>query len=146
MDHSLIIKNVKSVLAGVAAGHSDQSEVNLVYEHLKNLAESIDGRDEDSGGDDLNVIYSSLEELKDAVEQAITEVKDGVEEAEKERLELCRRIQGFTRPQLVRILEEGCGCQCYDSETDETLRVAILSNLDDDTIDADDLSLYTEEG
>jgi len=40
----------------------------------------------------------------------------------------------LSRAKLVRLLEEHCGCQCYDNESDKVLREAIICNLRDRTL------------
>lgn len=48
--------------------------------------------------------------------------------------EMKSRLRGFSRAALVWILEELCGCACYDSENESILIDAIVSNVKDGTI------------
>jgi len=43
-------------------------------------------------------------------------------------------IRQLSRAKLVLLLEEHCGCQCYDSESDKVLKDAIICNLRDRTL------------
>ncbi len=55
------------------------------------------------------------------------------------------RIVNMPRNKLVRLLEDFCGCQCYDSETDQTLRTALICNLEDRTLCPSDVETVWRE-
>lgn len=78
--------------------------------------------------DDIQNIYPSTSEW--TLQQCLEYIKEHGDVAD------CSAYnpETMSRAEIVEVLE-GAGIECYDHESDETLRVALAENIDDETID-----------